>query len=261
MALEFDKLDETCSNVYLIDERLCLKNSYEIFNTNVTTLSGNLNNLQIYCNQYNQLYSNFSSNSARWIRAISNFQTLSAGWFSAETTVKTLSTYWHTDLNVIYNRIIKLEEYYLDEISWQNNIKDWLINNFILNLVDDQNINVDLYLSKNESFTWNYYKKYYESCVPTKQNKPTGGCSCPQPSYNCNHVRVNGQEQNDGACMNAAGFCSVRENTVIGSDVINCPNKNNRDVVLSYNETSFDQNLARVISLKYKKINNTIVKI
>ena len=155
MALEFNKIDETCSNVYLIDERLCLKNSFEIINTNVVSLSTNLNSLQTYCNQYNQLYSNFSSNSARWIRAISNFQTLSAGWFSAETTVKTLSSYWYRDLHVIYNKIINLTTYYTNQTTqttYQNEIKDWLTLNFISNLVNEQVINVDLYLSKKESF-------------------------------------------------------------------------------------------------------------
>lgn len=261
MALEFDKLDETCSNVYLIDERLCLKNSYEILNTNTKTLSANLNTLQIYSNGFNQLYSNFSNNSARWIRAISNFQTLSAGWFSAETTVKTLSSYWYRDLHVIYNKIIDLPTYYANETTYQNQIKKWLTDNFIFNLVNSQVIKVDLYLSRNESFTWSYYKTYYESCVPTNQEKPAAGCSCTKPSYNCNHVRVNGAEQQNGACHNAAQYCKEDSETVVGSDNVNCPNKNNRDVILAYNRTDFDKSLTRVITLKYKRVDDTIIKI
>ena len=261
MALKFKKDDENCSNVYLIDERLCLKNSFEIINTNVVTLSTNLNNLQSYSNNFNSLYSNFSNNSARWIRAISNFQTLSAGWFSAETTVKTLSSYWDTDLNVIYNKIIDLTHYSNNQNDIQNQIKSWLISNFISNLVNGQIINVDLYLSRKESFTWSFYKTYYESCVPQNQLKPAAGCSCPKPQFNCNHVRVNGQEQRDGACHDAASYCGSNGGTIIGNSSINCPNKNNRDVVLSHNETSDDKSLTRVISLKYKRVDDTIIKI
>jgi hypothetical protein len=261
MALEFKKDDDTCSNVYLIDERLCLKNSFEIINTNVVSLSTNLNSLQSYSNNFNSLYSNFSNNSARWIRAISNFQTLSAGWFSAETTVKTLSSYWDTDLNVIYNKIIDLTYYGNNQINVQNQIKNWLTSNFISNLVNGQIINVDLYLSRNESFTWIFYKKYYESCVPQNQNKPSAGCGCPKPQFNCNHVRVSGQLQNGGACQNAAAYCQPNPGTIIGNSNINCPNKNNQDVTLSHTESSVDKSLTRVISLKYKRVDDTIIKI
>ena len=117
MTIEFNKLEESCSNVYLIDEKLCLKNSYDIINTNVSSLSSNLYKLQIYSNEYNKLYSNFSNNSARWIRAINNFQTLSAGWFSAETTVKTLSSFWQYETAIIYNKIVDIDTYILSEIE------------------------------------------------------------------------------------------------------------------------------------------------
>jgi hypothetical protein len=261
MALEFKKDDETCSNVYLIDERLCLKSSFDIINTNVVTLSSNLNNLQNYCNDYNKLYTNFSNNSARWIRAISNFETLSAGWFSAETTVKTLSSYWYRDLHIIYNKIIDLPTYYANLTTYENEIKNWLIANFISNLVNNQIVNVDLYLSRNESFTWSYYKTYYEGCVPQNQKKPAGGCSCPKPSYNCNHVRVNGAEQQNGACHNAAQYCNLASATVVGSDIVNCPNDGRRDVILSYNQSGLDKSLTRIITLKYKRVDDTIIKI
>jgi hypothetical protein len=263
MALEFKKDDETCSNVYLIDERLCLEKSFEIINTNVVTLSSNLNNLQTYCNDYNILYTNFSNNSARWIRAISNFQTLSAGWFSAETTVKTLSSYWYTDLNIIYKTIIDYDTYYADQNFYQNSIRDWLITNFMSNIVNNQIINVDLYISRPEPFTWIFYRSYYEGCIPQNQVKPSAGCGCPKPSYNCNHVRVGGSLQNNGSCMNAASFCGFKNATVIGSANVNCPNNANpsHDVILNHVDNSFDKALTRVISLKYKRVDNTIIKI
>jgi hypothetical protein len=133
--------------------------------------------------------------------------------------------------------------------------------NFISNLVNNQIINVDLYLSRNERFTWSFYKTYYESCVPQNQNKPSAGCGCPKPQFNCNHVRVSGQLQNGGACQDAASYCEPNPGTIIGNSNINCPNKNNQDVVLSHTESSHDKSLSRVISLKYKRVDDTIIKI
>jgi hypothetical protein len=265
MALEFKKDDETCSNVYLIDERLCLKNSFPIINTNVVTLTSNLNNLQNNCNNFNQIYNNFSSNSARWIRAISNFQTLSAGWFSAETTVKTLSSYWYTDLHVIYNKIIDLDVYTSDTNVCHTAINSWLIDNFNFNIANNQIINVDLYLSKLESFTWDYYKSYYESCVPTTQNKPsTSSCTCPYPDVPCNWLRVNDVRIfKEHHCVNAAKSCEQGTGVIVGVGTApNCPNNGKRDVILAYSNTELkDKSLTRVITLKYQKVNDTIIKI
>jgi hypothetical protein len=269
MALEFKKDDETCSNVYLIDERLCLANSFEIINTNVVTLSTNLNSLQNYSNNFNALYSNFSNNSARWIRAISNFQTLSAGWFSAETTVKTLSSYWHTDLNVIYNKIVELSAYNLNQSGYETQIKDWLIDNFNFNCVNGQVITVDLYLYRIEKFSWDFSRSYYESCIPINQDgKPSIGtnCKCNLPSVQCNHVRVDDDlvfGKKFKQCVNAVDYCNgAGSGTIVGSSgTANCPNIGFKNITLSYNQGSDDKSLTRTISLKYKKVNDTIIKI
>lgn len=269
MALEFDKIDETCSNVYLIDERLCLKNSYEVINTNVATLTANLNNLQSYSNNFNSLYSNFSNNSARWIRAISNFQTLSAGWFSAETTVKTLSSYWYTDINIIYNKIIKLEDYNENPSGYETQINQWLMDNFNFNCVNGQVITVDLYLYRIEQCTWNFARSYYESCIPSIQSgKPSIGtkCKCKLPNVQCNHVRVDDSlvfDLKNKTCVNAVDYCdgAGSGSVVNSSGTANCPNIGFTTISLVYNKTVDDKALTRTISLQYKKNNDIIIKI
>lgn len=254
----FKKIDETCGNIFLIDENLCLNKSFDIIEYNVNSHFQNLNFLNNVSEKFNLLYSNFSRNSASWMTAIDNFQTLSAVWFSAETTTKILSANWQKDVHLIYNEIVPLVDYYLATTTYKNKIKDWLNNNFNSSFPNGQGINIDVYLTANEDFTWNYYKTYFENCVPPNASLPPRGCSCPTPSRNCNNVHVNGGQVEGGACTNAAKYCNQGRSDIIGNDVINCPNRGARDVVLTYSKSSTDKSLSRVISIRYIKENNII---
>jgi hypothetical protein len=265
MALEIDKTNDNCSNLYLIDERLCLKNSYEILNTNTKTVSANLYNLQSYVDTFKIIYTNFSNNSARWITAISNFQTLSSEWFSAETTFKNLSSYWYTDLHIIYNKIVDLDTF--NQTTCETNIKNWLILYFNSNFVNGQIIRVDLYLSREEPFTWSYNKSYYESCIPQQQTPPTPGCRCEMPNEPCNFVAVNdvnifGTKHNGANCINAVTRCNESTPVITGTGALpRCTGYGATNVDLTYTNPQKDKSLTRVITLKYKKENNTIIKI
>lgn len=263
MAIEFEKLEESCSNVYLIDERLCLKNSYEIFNTNIQTLSSNLNNLQSYSTEYNKLYLNFSSNSARWITAISNFETLSAGWFSAETTVKNLSSYWQNETAIIYNKIIDIQVYQSNPTTIKNQIKDWL--NLLKDFYPENKIiNVDVYLSQNYYFSWSYFRSYFENCIPPK-TALTGNCDCPKPNYNCNKIWNWKTGQFLSSCNNVGNFCTYLNQQYVGLNAT-CPNIGKRQVVFDVTiskenndpnqESLYDRNICRIITLRYQKQNN-----
>lgn len=278
MALEFKKDDETCSNVYLIDERLCLKNSFEIINTNVVSLSTNLDNLQTYSNDFNILYSNFSNNSARWIRAISNYETLSAGWFSAETTVKTLSSYWQSERSIIYNKIVDMVDYYNNPTLYKNNIKNWININFLNFYSNNQKLNVDLYLSEDEKFSWSYYKSYYEDCIPPK-NTLNGSCDCGTPQRGCNYIWDTGSGAFLSSCANTGAYCvrNVISRESRGSENVRCPNVGNRYITFDYvtsreelddvdgdltdGDLLIDRHIARVISISFIKNNNTFVEL
>ena len=266
MALEFDKIDDTCSNLYLIDERLCLKNSYEIFNTNTKTLTANFANLNFYGNEYNKLYTNFSKNSARWMIAISNFQTLSTDWFKAETTHAKLSSFWLQDKSIIYTKIVDIVTYTSNPSTTKNEIATWLNTFFKEYYPENQILNVDLYLSYTFTFSWTYYKEYFESCLPPNTSL-TGTCNCSFPSYNCNKIWnwVTGKMLS--SCNSLANFCTIISRQSSGQSGIKCPNLGNRTVTLSkdtvyeFNDPTkpllSDKYITRVISLRFKKQNNT----
>lgn len=253
--VDFKKIDENCGNVFLIDENLCLDKSYDIITHNFETQFDNLFSLNGTSESFNSLYSNFSRNSASWITAIDNFQTLSAIWFSAETTTKNLSANWQKEIHLIYNKIIQLEDYYSPVAmqTYKNQIKDWISTNFNQHIPNGQIINIDVYLHTTETFTWDYYRQYYENCVPPNSIIPTTGCRCSRPNFSCNKVHVNGAIQNGGQCMNAAQFCGHQRSVPVGRDNVNCPNREAKYVELEYNKTSFDKSLARVITIRYIK--------
>jgi hypothetical protein len=270
MALEFDKIDDTCSNLYLVDERLCLKNSYEIFNTNTKTLTANIGNLNVYGNEFNKLYSNFATNSARWILAISNFQTLSSDWFSAETTCKKLSSYWQQDKSIIYTKIVDILTYNTNSTPTKTAIATWLNTYFLEYYPEKQILNVDLYLSYKHIFSWEYVKTYFENCVPPKTSL-AGNCNCGFPAYNCNKIWnwVTGQFLS--SCNSLANFCRIEGQESSGQDNIKCPNVGNRNVNFNIQTTNefnngsnpllSDKYTCKVITLKFQKQNNSFISI
>jgi hypothetical protein len=270
MALEFDKIDDTCSNLYLVDERLCLKNSYEIFNTNTKTLTANIQNLNVYGNEFNKLYSNFSANSARWILSISNFQTLSADWFSSETTCRNLSSYWQQDKSIIYTKIVDILTYNSNSTPTKTAIANWLNTYFLEYYPEKQILNVDLYLSYNYIFSWEYVKTYFENCVPPKTSL-NGNCNCGFPAYNCNKIWnwITGQLLS--SCNSLANYCRIIGQESEGQDNVKCPNVGKRDVSFNIQTTNefnnsgnpllSDKYTCKVITLRFQKQNNSFISI
>lgn len=251
-TLEFDKIEETCGNVYLIDENLCLSNSYQIINKNFATLSASLVNLDLYGNDFNILYANFASNSAKWITSINNWETLSARWISAETTVRQLSSNWQTPVNLVYNKIIDLQTYYGNENSYKTTILNWLTVNFIKYFPENQIINVNVYLSNPTFFTWLYVREYYENCVPPN-TASVGNCSVSLPPHPCNEVTVSGVVQAGGGCTNATAYCTQQSTTITGLDNIRCPTFGAQSISFNIPYSTTDLSLTRVISIKYIK--------
>lgn len=257
--IDLNKIQDTCSNVYLIDENLCLSNSYQILNTNFQTLSDALVRLDFYGNYFSEVYTIFAANSARWSRSLSNWETLSAKWLDAETTVKSVSSSWQKPVTIIYNKILDLVTYFSNEASQKNTIRNWLNSNIRQYISEGQELHLNLYLSHSFEFNWNYFKRYYENCVP-----PRSGISgsCPSPGlrgWNCNKTvapRVRG-------CADAAAQCNFPETiksvTQEGIEVLKCSNLGERNVTINYNRSSTDKSVCRVVLIKYKKVNNSFV--
>lgn len=260
-TITFDKTDPLCGNVYLIDEKLCLKNSYPIINSNIESLSASLKTLNDYSNQFfSVIYNNFSSNSARWVTAINNWETLSARWLDAETVVARNSAYWSKEISLIYPETINLITYYSTPSIYINQIATWLnqnVNNFIS---QNQIISVDLYLHHAFAFDWSFFYSYYEGCVPTSTSR-SGVCNCAKPNHNCNAGTIDGRAFR--GCTNAGQYCRIDQSRTIKAGIENifCPNFGAGTNTVNYNKTGSDKTIARTISLKFVKINNIITAI
>jgi hypothetical protein len=255
-TLEFDKIDATCGNVYLIDENLCLSNSYPIINKNFSSLSASLVNLNRYGNEFNILFSNFAANSSRWITSINNWETLSAKLISAETTVKNLSSNWQKNSTLIYNELIDLPTYYSNEVFYKNIIKDWITLNLFDYFPNDQIIDVDVYLTYEQPFTWSYFREYYENCVPPNTSS-SGRCSYGTLRSQCNELVIDGRLIAKG-CMNVGPYCTPRSTVIVGINTIKCPNNGASTVSFSENFSSTDKSIARVIRVQYIKRKTSI---
>jgi len=260
-TLTFDKTDSLCGNVYLIDEKLCLKNSYPIINSNVKSLSASLKTLNDYSNQFfSALYNNFSSNSARWITAINNWETLSARWLDAETVVAKVSTYWDNEISLIYPETISLNTYYTNQATYNAQISSWLNQNLNNFFSENQFISVNLYLNHNFAFDWSFYYTYYEGCVPTSTSQ-SGTCDCPRPNHSCNAGVIDGVAFR--GCRNAGQYCSINQSQTLKAGIENifCPNTGAGTNTLENKRAESDKTIARIISLKFIKRNNTITTI
>lgn len=256
MTIDFDKIEPLCGNAYLIDETLCLKNSFPIINYNINSLSGCLLNLNVYSIEFNKLFSNFSANSSRWIAAINNWETLSALWLDAETVVKTISSYWFKQINLIYTEVLDLVTYYQNSNTYNTQIQTWLNQNFLNVFSENQYVSVDVSLYTNFYFDWSFFYSYYEGCVPPN-TAAVGNCECPRPNHSCNAGYIDGVYFR--GCRNAGSYCRQDNTlTVIGGlENVFCPNFGGGNNTIDYQKTSFDKVISRVISLRFRKINNT----
>lgn len=250
--INLDKIQNTCSNVYLIDENLCLSNSYQILNTNFQTLSNALVNLDAYGNYFSSIFTLFAANSSRWNRSISNWETLSGVWMDSESKVKSLSSTWQTNATVIYSKILSVVNYYANPNSSQTAIRNWLNANFINYISDNQEIHVNVYLSHSFGFTWRYVKQYYENCIPP-QTGTTGRCPVPRlPGWGCNRTVAAGRAY--GGCQNATSFCRANNITLQGIAALKCSNGGAKNVRINFALSSTDKTICRAIRLRYKRI-------
>lgn len=261
--IDLNKIQDTCSNVYLIDENLCLSNSYQILNSNFQTLSTALVKLDSFGNYFNNIFTIFATNSARWNRSISNWETLSAKWLDSETVVRSLSSSWQMPFTIIYSKILDLVPYFSAETFQKNMIQSWLNSNFRQYISENQEVHVNLYLFHSFNFTWRYFKKYYENCVPPRSGL-TGSCPAPSlPYIQCNRVTAAGKVY--AWCQNSTAYCNrsatIDSVTLEGIDKLKCSNGGERNVVINYNRTSTDKSICRIILIKYKKVNNSFVLI
>jgi hypothetical protein len=205
MLENLKKTDKVCNNVYLIDERFCLSNSFDIINSNFTNLSSSYQQLKNAADHFNQLYTYFISNSSTWNIGAINTNSKSSLYNDVYNLTTSLSATWSKEFSIFYPQLIEIDDYYNNLVFYKNLIKNWLTfiyppQKFSLN----QKIYVYINLYQINLFTFRFSGSYNEKCrpiTPPKQVLCTGN-SCGDLFRGCN-LDENGRH----FCINAYTRC------------------------------------------------------
>jgi hypothetical protein len=265
--IELNKIDENCSNVYLIDENTCYGDSLNVINTNVATLTSNLNGLAAQTVRFNNLFTLLSNNSAAIINTIYNVKTINEVYQSPYSTVKQLSSNWFQPFSLYYPKIIEINSWYnptntvgITDIpitsvttTQQKTLTSWLETNFPHNnFAKNQIVYVFVNFYENFKFYYEFNKTYFEDCRPnlgTTISVSCVGCADDRGFAQCN---ITGQ-----GCSNAWSHCASNNSTETAS--YGCLGYNGRTLQLYKYQEGFDRVLSRVKS--YKFINDSYWKL
>lgn len=249
----FSKIDQTCSNIFLLDENLCLSNSLKIINTNTANLSSSINFIQNTANYLNNVYSLFSRSSSSWVEASTNISSFSATWIRDTKTVNTLSATWANEFALYYNKMIEIQDWKTNISTYTTvNIPNWLNVNFpVTDYAVNQIISVYVNLYENYRFDLasNWSASYYHDCRVPNGASSHATCSspCGRLSRGCN--------RRGGRCINAFDECSVR---VVGPSSVTCTCPGNGAKTLRlpnsgvFNYYVYDRFSARSERVRYK---------
>jgi hypothetical protein len=248
----------SCSLVYLIDEDLCLGNSYDIINTNFDTISSAQDNLTTYANIWLGLYTTFSNNSSRWLNALYNITTLSAQWESAYATKEAYKKYWDVPLYIVYPDLIHFTSYWTNQTAYATTLTTWVNANFpsdkyIMNQVIELCINIYTI----NDFPYSFHREMIELCTPDSGTSAVTLCCTGAGKGSaglCNQYSEHGDS--DGhqqviECHEICNDCSVTPDTHCESytcATISPP----QGLVLDYNIDFKDRYMCQIISLRFK---------
>lgn len=250
MSVQFEKTDKTCNNIYLIDERLCLSDSFNILNFNFNTLSANTDILMDFSNQFNNLYTYFSQNSADWGLGSANTIGRRSAYNSMYSCVKSTSAKWIKEFSVIYPYVLEINDYYTNTITYKEDIKNWVLLNFPpQNYCISQELMVYLNLYQIDTFTFSFSGKYEEKCITIKPPKQVccSGNECGDLHRGCNL-----DEGGRHFCINAYSRCGTKISTACSSGA--CPSSGGKVLsLLQVSNTYNDTYTARCFKFKYKK--------
>ena len=244
--------NDSCSNIYLIDENLCLGNSYQIINTNFNNLHQQGNYLESYADKWMSLYTTFTVNSAKWLNAFTNIETLSANWESAYSTVKSLSAYWQTPLEILYPKLVDMDYWYNSNALNISNVKLWLDNNFpTTEYALNQTLTVSVNLFKSVSFQFNFNREFTENCY-VYSSAAIQCDKCNLPGVKCNHPDKNGKGSIPEC--NLCNNCNVSgdsRSAYVSCNTITPP----QTLLLNYNRSLSDGFIPRNVKISFVNLN------
>jgi hypothetical protein len=256
MEISLEKIDQGCSNAYLIDERLCLADSFDVLNYNFISLSAVIDQLTVQANQMNTLYNLFAANSGNWNTGAVNTNENSELYDSMYLNLTQLSATYNKEFAVFYPHMVEINDWYSNVSDYENDIKDWLGINFpTINFAENQLINVYVNLYQIDTFTFSFSGQYNERCVV--ESPPVRVCcsgnSCPSLSRGCNY-KHNGQKR----CGNAYDVCGQSISNSCGNG--GCPSYNAKMLNLYNVSAAFNDNFtARALFIKFKKQGNAAI--
>lgn len=247
----FNKTDKICSNVFLIDETLCLLNSLKIINSNVSNLSSAMNTIQNTANYLNEVYTLFASNSTSWLEANGNIKTNYQKWDNDFSLVSNLSSTWDNEFVLYYTTMFEIQDWNTNGTTYSNNgILNWLNVNFPTSDFASGQI-ISLYVNLYENFSFdmtNFSTSYYHDCRVPRRSMTIKCSPCPKPSRGCN--------RRGGGCINAYDECSI---TVSGGQASGaCVGTGASTITLpsgggSYSTSLIDRFSVKSIRIRYQK--------
>ena len=271
----FKKFKQDCSNIFLLDENLCLSNSYNVINYNIQSLSSALISLQPTIDYFNNQYTYFSQNSSKLLEANENLKNKTEKLNHIYTLTNNNSSSFNKVFYVSYENIINIIDWNnninTDPLYYQNLFKTWL-SNYYPNSQYTQNqnivVNINLYFEQefnlsnngeggnpsNVNSSYGFYREHVEECVPKKGDSVNISCgdnSCGLPNRGCNH-----HSKNQSYCFNAYEQCG-KSASGGGSSSGNCSGAGGKKLVITDNFITKDRYTSTSINFLYKNINST----
>lgn len=252
--ITFKKTTPTCSNIYLIDENVCLSNSLNTLNYNFSSLNFSLSSLDSYRNSWYSLYTTVSQNSSIWIKTATNIKAYSAMWIDTSLTVSSLSSTWIKPYTIYYPKMLNIDYWYSLSTNNKNSIiQNWMNTNF---KYSNKNINiiadVVLYLNQNQAFSFRFNRSFQETCTPNGGGLSLSCGACSRPHHGCNHTSGSGKDKNHW-CTNAYASCGVSVQTAAAS--VSCVGSGGKMLNIGLNRNATDTNIARTLTIRVKTIN------
>jgi len=256
---EFKKIQEQCSNIFLLDENLCLGNSYEVINTNIINLSSAINNLQPTIDYFNNYYTYFKENSSKYFEINNNINEGYENYNNLVTLVGSNSANWTRTIGLYYNQMILVSEWNANKFGIgsnypQNKFLTWLNSNFpVQNYTNNQTITlyVTLYQKAAFNFDVGFKKTFNEKCyIPPQTARlscDTGSCTASSGS-SCNYTSAGGAH----ACGDPINGCNKSASGGFSGSVT-CPSTGQKQLVVTHQKVNYDTHTSTSLGLKYKK--------
>jgi hypothetical protein len=246
--------NNNCSIIYLVDENLCAKTSYPVFNYNFNILKDSSLYLDSFTPSWYQLYTIFSANSSKWLEAFENIKNLNQNWTESYTTVNAFSSFWIKPIEIVYPHLVNFDQWYSNINTFKNiTIKNWLDVNFSpLNYAQNSELFISINLVKEEGFQFQFERSFFENCQVNLQTSIA--CPrCPIPGVKCNWS-TDKNKKNVPGC----NFCNLCRITAgAGGATLSCGQSQGATTLkIFYQKTLSDRFINRIEKIKYVNTNN-----